>query len=257
MPYSVCFEPMLHMTQRLVTARQCRPCPAPTTIPSCTLVSLNPVPPTAATLLLHQLGACSPLSRTALSGQGMNFIGAVLLLHLQTRESDAFATMVVLMQERGLRGHYTHDMKMLQVSSCTGLSALATGRQVALSPASFPHPILMWSFDLKFMLNSGAVVANGGADARALEGAPGKKWGHHSPVCFCLVPHCLRFRVSHQLCWQVLPSTPLPCIASPTTSSFLFLVNLTWLYSRMMDILLSATDASVLMKVCCQSQPQS
>eukprot|EP00873_Tetraselmis_striata_P007410 jgi/Tetstr1/427674/TSEL_017799.t1 len=47
--------------------------------------------------------------------QGMNFVAGAVLLYLAPGESDAFAAMVVLMQERGLRGHYTHDMRMLQV----------------------------------------------------------------------------------------------------------------------------------------------
>lgn len=45
--------------------------------------------------------------------QGMNFIAGLLLLYLET-ESFAFGGLVVLMEERGLRELYNHDMSRLQ-----------------------------------------------------------------------------------------------------------------------------------------------
>ena len=46
--------------------------------------------------------------------QGMNFLAGVLLLSLPAEE-DAFAALVMLMQERGLRDLYTEDMSLLEV----------------------------------------------------------------------------------------------------------------------------------------------
>jgi hypothetical protein len=46
--------------------------------------------------------------------QGMNFLAGLLLCYLD-READAFAALVLLMHDRGLREMYRPDMRLLQV----------------------------------------------------------------------------------------------------------------------------------------------
>lgn len=47
--------------------------------------------------------------------QGMNFLAGLLLLYLDTEE-HAFGALVVLMEDRGLRELYNHEMSLLQAS---------------------------------------------------------------------------------------------------------------------------------------------
>ena len=47
--------------------------------------------------------------------QGMNFLAGLSLLYLPV-EADAFGTLVLLMQERGLRDLYTQNMSLLEAS---------------------------------------------------------------------------------------------------------------------------------------------
>lgn len=51
--------------------------------------------------------------------QGMNFLAGLLLMYLP--ESEAFAALVVLMQERGMRDLYTQDMSLLEACLCFGI----------------------------------------------------------------------------------------------------------------------------------------
>jgi hypothetical protein len=60
-------------------------------VPSC----LNPIK--------QQVGYC----------QGLNFVAGLLLMYVGERH--AFAGLVVLMQDRGLRTYYSTDMALLQV----------------------------------------------------------------------------------------------------------------------------------------------
>lgn len=48
--------------------------------------------------------------------QGMNFIAGLLLMYLT--EAESFAAMVVLMEERGLRGVFKKQLGLVQVRLC-------------------------------------------------------------------------------------------------------------------------------------------
>lgn len=62
-------------------------------------------------------GLSSPFRAFRLSAlQGMNFLAGLLLCYLD-READAFAALVLVMHDRGLREMYRPDMRLLQVSA--------------------------------------------------------------------------------------------------------------------------------------------
>lgn len=85
--------------------------------------------------------------------QGMNFIAALLLMFMPT-EAHAFAGLVVLMEDRGLRRFYHRSMSLLQVTRgvrarmrvCKRCPARADGlrsRQRGMRPNGMPLPAQM------------------------------------------------------------------------------------------------------------------